>query len=449
MITATAPQSPVTTPVPRTARPGLAATIRVEFTKLTAQWPLRITFAICVIAPIAFAVFVKAEWPSGPSDTLFGRWSGTTGFAESLTLLNFASIYGAPALAGLFAGDIFAGEDRQGTWKMLLTRSASRTRIFAGKAIAAIACVWGSFLTAALASLIVGIAIDGRAPLVGLSGQLIPNAQSLQLTAASWAFALLPATAFTALALLLSIATPSTAAGVLGPLVIAAALQILETVDGSQLARTLSPATPLDAWHALLTSPGHSGTILAGAAISLAWTSIFAGLAWHLLRKRAFAASDTTPRLQRRAIAQITAAAVVILTALAAASGQGPSALTAQRLDASIATTFANLAVIHAQWQTGTGGTAPHIRAVCTRGAGYLGANALKGQGQGDDWSCTMTDTRTSDAEQPVVLDVTSKANGCYEAEAGSSLGALLITSWQGQTFINPLYAFDGCLGTL
>ena len=105
--------------------------------------------------------------------------------------------------------------------------------------------------------------------------------------------------------------------------------------------------------------------------------------------------------------------------------------------------------VMQGMSQTGTGGTAPHIRAVCTRGAGYLGANALKGQGQGDDWSCTMTDTRTSDAEQPVVLDVTSKANGCYEAEAGSSLGALLITSWQGQTFINPLYAFDGCLGTL
>jgi hypothetical protein len=48
----------------------------------------------------------------------------------------------------------------------------------------------------------------------------------------------------------------------------------------------------------------------------------------------------------------------------------------------------------------------------------------------------------------PVVLDVALKANGCYTAEAGSALGALLMKSWQGTTFLNPLYAFDGCFGT-
>jgi hypothetical protein len=46
------------------------------------------------------------------------------------------------------------------------------------------------------------------------------------------------------------------------------------------------------------------------------------------------------------------------------------------------------------------------------------------------------------------MLNVTLKANGCHTAEAGSALGALLLNSWQGKTFINPLYAFDGCFGT-
>ncbi|HWG03255.1 MAG TPA: ABC transporter permease subunit [Trebonia sp.] len=444
MTVTTAPPPGTTAPAPGNAPPGLAAAIRVELTKLLTQWPLRIAFAVCVVAPVAFAVFAKAQWPSGPSDTLFGRWSGTTGFAESLTLLNSAAIYGAPVLAGLFAGDIFAGEDRHGTWKMLLTRSASRTHIFAGKAIAATVCVWAAFAAAAIVSLVAGLAVDGSAPLVGLSGQLIPAGQAWGLVAAAWAVALLPATAFIALGLLLSIASRSTVVGVLGPLVIAAALQILEIIDGSQFVRAISPATPLDAWHALFTSPGNAGTVIEGAVTSLVWAAVFAAAAWHVLRKRPFAASDAVPRAQRRATAGIIAVAVVILAVLAAASGQGPTVLTAKRLGASIAATFGNLAAVHARWLTGTaGGAPPPMRALCDRGAG-----AQQSSGQGDNWSCTMIDTRAADAEQQVILDVTLKANGCYTAEAGSSLGALLLRSYAGKTYINPLYAFDGCLGT-
>jgi hypothetical protein len=47
-------------------RPGLTAAVRVEFAKLTAQWPLRAVLGLCVLAPIAFAVFAKSQWPSGP-----------------------------------------------------------------------------------------------------------------------------------------------------------------------------------------------------------------------------------------------------------------------------------------------------------------------------------------------------------------------------------------------
>jgi ABC-2 type transport system permease protein len=429
---------------PRASRPGLAAATRVELAKLTAQWPLRIVLGLCVLAPVAFAVYAKSQWPSGPSDTLFGRWSGTTGFATSLTLLNSASLYGVPLLAGLFAGDIFAGEDRHGTWKMILTRSSSRTDIFAGKALAAVACVWAGFTAIGAVSLIAGVAVAGASPLVGMSGQLIPAGQAWGLVAASWAFSLLPATCFAALGLLLSIASRSSIVGVLGSLVIAGGLLVLETIDSGQVVRAISPATPFDAWHALFTAPARPGILLQGAVTSIIWTAVFAGAGWYLLRKRAFAGSDVTPRVQRRATVRLAALAVIAGAVLLATAGQGPTDLTAQRLDASIAPTFGRLAVVHAQWQTGApAGTAPPMSAACTRGAG-----AQNSQGPGDDWSCTVVDTRAADGEAAVILDVTLKANGCYTAEAGSALGALLITSWQGKTFINPLYAFDGCFGT-
>jgi hypothetical protein len=262
--------------------------------------------------------------------------------------------------------------------------------------------------------------------------------------AASWAFSLLPATAFIALGLLLSIASRSSIVGVLGPLVIAGALQILEVIDSGEVVRAIAPVTPFDAWHGLFTAPGHPGILIQGAVTSIAWTAIFAAAGWYILRRRAFAGSDAVPRAQRRATVRIAVVAVVVLAALAAVAGQGPTGLTASRLAASIAPTFGRLATVRYQWQTGTPGdtTAP-MSATCNRGAG-----TQKSQGPGDDWSCTVIDTRAADGEPPVILDVTLKANGCYTAEAGSALGALLLDSWQGKTFINPVYAFDGCFGT-
>lgn len=433
------------TAAPRAARrPGLWAAVRVELAKLIAQWPLRIVLGLCVLAPICFAAFTKSEWPSGPSDTLFGRWSGTTGFATSLTLLNSAAIYGVPLLTGLFAGDIFAGEDRHGTWKTILTRSNSRTHVFAGKAIASALCVYAGFIAIGIMSLLSGVAICGASSLVGMSGQLISGGQAWGLVASAWAYELLPATAFIALGLLLSIASRSSVVGVLGPLAVAGALQLLEFVDYGQIVRVVAPVTPLDAWHAMFTKPGNAETLVQGAINSLVWAAIFAVAAWWLLLRRGFASSDANSRTQLRAGVRILVLAAVILAVFGAIADAGPTNLTAKRLQASIAPTFANLSAVRYEWQTGTPGEANvPMAAQCDRGAG-----TEQSTGAGDDWSCVIVDARASDGAQPVTYDVTLKPDGCYTAETGMTLGALLVNNARGKPFINPVYAFDGCLGT-
>lgn len=442
MTAITRPRPPTT--ARRGRRPGLVAATRVELAKLTAQLPLRIVLGLCVIAPIGFAVFAKAQWPSGPADTLFGRWSSTTGFATSLTLLNSASTYGVPLLSGLFAGDIFAGEDRHGTWKMILTRSCTRTDVFAGKALAAVTCVWAGFIALGVVSLVAGVAVVGSSPVVALSGQLVPAGPACGLVTASWAYSLLPATAFAAFGLLLSIASRSSIVGVLGPLVVSGALQVLSIASSGELVRAILPVTPFDAWHGLFTAPVHTGLLVQGAVTSIAYTAVFAGAGWYLLRRRAFAGSDAVPRARRHATARIAVITVAIAAVLAAASGNGPTDLTASRLAASIAPAFGRLAVVRYQWQTDTpGDTTVPMSATCNRGAG-----AQKNQGPGDDWSCTVVDTRAADGAAPVVLDVALKSNGCYTAQAGSALGALLINNGKGKPVINPVYAFDGCFGT-
>lgn len=429
---------------PTTQRPGVIVAIRVEVAKLFSQLPLRVVLALCVIVPAAFAIVMDAG-STRPTDTLFGRWAGTTGYATSLTVLNWATAWGAPLLAGLFAGDIFASEDRHGTWKTILTRSCTRTRLFFGKAVAATLCVWFSFAAIAVVSLVVGLAAVGSAPLVGLSGQLVGSGRALGLVAASWALSLVWTSVFVALGLLLSIASRSGIVGVLGPLVLAIVLQLLETIASGQIVRSVLPTTPSEAWHALFTAPVHAGPVVQALLTSLGYTAVLAGTAWYLLRRRDFAGADAMPAGRGRATVRIGIATVVISALLGGFSGVGPTALTAGRLNKSVATTFNNLTEVRYHWQSGgRADTTIPWHATCNRGAG-----TRKNKGAGDDWACTVTDLRASDGVGSNVLDVTLKANGCYEVQSPpGAVGALYVNDDRGKAFINPLYAFDGCFGT-
>ena len=430
-------------------RPGIAVAIKVEVAKLTSQLPLRIVLALCVVVPAAFAVLMRAA-STRPSDTLFGRWSGTTGFATSLTVLSWATAWAAPLLAGLFAGDIFASEDRHGTWKTILTRSSTRTSLFLGKAVAATLCVWFSFAVLAVVSVVASLAAEGSAPVVGLSGQLIGSGRALGLVAASWALSLLWSSIFVALGLLLSIASRSGIVGVLGPLVVAIVLQLLDSIASGEVVRAILPTTPSEAWHVLFTAPVHAGPIVQAVVTSFGYTAAFAGAALHLLRRRDFAGADARPSGRRRAIVRVGLAVAAISAVLVGLSNVGPTALTSRRLDQSIATTFGHLVEVRYQWQSGaTADNTIPWQATCTRGGTPAGASTPDSSGAGDDWTCTIVDLRASDGVGSNVLDVTVKANGCYDVQSPpGAVGALYVNDDKGKPFLNPLYTFDGCLGT-
>lgn len=440
--------STVTAP-DHTPRPGIGVAINVEIIKLILQPTLRIVLTVCVLAPAGFAILMRVG-SNRPADTLFGRWAATSGFATSLTVLNWAIAYGTPLLAGLFAGDIFASEDRHGTWKTILTRSCTRSRLFLGKAVAATVCVWFSFLVIGVASLLAGLAAVGSSPLVGLSGQLVGSGQALGLVAASWMLSLLWTSIFVALGLLLSAASRSGIVGVLGPLVVAVVLQLLETITSGQVLRAILPTTPSDAWHVLLTAPVPPWPIIQAVITDIGYTTVFAGSAWYLLRRRDFAGADTTRAGRHRASVRISIAITAICALLGALSTVGPTALTANRLDTSIATTFGHLAEVRYQWQTGAQAD-PTIpwHAVCNRGGTPIGTTVADSTGAGDDWSCTISDLRAADGVGTNALDVNLKSNGCYAVQSPpGAVGPLYVTDDRGHIFLNPLFAFNGCLGT-
>jgi ABC-2 type transport system permease protein len=259
------------------------------------------------------------------------------------------------------------------------------------------------------------------------------------------------------LGLLLSITGRSAIIGVLGPLVVAIGLQGLETIGSGQIVRAVLPSTPYDAWHVLFTDQPAAGPVLQAVVTSLAWIIVLGAAAWYLLARREFAGTDAVTAGLRRAAIQAGAVVVVVAAVLAGLAGAGPTALTASRLNASMAATFGNLAEVRYTWQTGDKADTPiPWRAACDRG-GVAGAaqgtpqsvGDASSKGPGDDWECIVTDTRVADGAAPTTLDVTVRATGCYEAESPpGAVGALYINSTKGKSFINPLYAFDGCLGT-
>jgi hypothetical protein len=109
--------------------------------------------------------------------------------------------------------------------------------------------------------------------------------------------------------------------------------------------------------------------------------------------------------------------------------------------------TFGNLVEVNYLWHNGTAmDTTTPWGSVCARGT--ITPTMNSGSGAGDDWSCTITDTRTTDGIAPIQVDVEVKANGCFEVQAPpAAVGPLNGTDKQGRAYLNPLYAFDGCLG--
>jgi ABC-2 type transport system permease protein len=430
--------------VDATRRPGVRTTFGVELAKLTDQIIVRVLFAVCLLAPLGFALVMRIQG-AVPADTLFGRWAKTSGFATSLTVLGFAGSLGLPFVAGVLSGDVFAGEDRNGTWKTILTRSCSRGEIFVGKVAAAAICAVGAVTLLALGSLVGGIALVGSDPVLGLSGQLVPGSRATWLVLASWAFTLLPTLVFTALGLLLSVVTRSGIVGVLGPAVVGLLVQLLSLAGPGEIVRALLPATPFDAWHGLFTEPMHGEPLLQGAVTSVAYIVLFLAVAWRVFRHRAVAGAETGPERRWRAPIRIAVAAAAIAVLLAVVGGRGPTAVTSHRLDASVSATFERLVSVQYRWrrhQNPPSNVGVRVGTSCHRAGG-------KRNGPGDDWACAVQILSPSVSNAFVNLDVTVRANGCYSAQAPPAIvGPLLMQDVSGHTFTNPLFAFDGCFGT-
>ncbi len=285
MTTATAVPTRPARPTAAPARPGFGAALRWESRKLRAQLRAKALLIGAVVAPVAVVLIVHSQ-PRPPKDTLFGRFATENGFAMALLVLGFASQWVLPLLTAIVAGDIFASEDQHGTWKTVLTRSISRSKLFWAKVVVATGFALLALLLLAVSTIASSVLIVGNQPLTGLSGQTIHAHAALELVSASWATMALPMVGFTCLALLFSVWSRNAAVGIAAPVVIGLVMQLVGALGGIETLRPYLLTTPFESWHGLLAEPRFTGPLLDGALASAGWSLVCLAAAFLIMRRR-------------------------------------------------------------------------------------------------------------------------------------------------------------------
>ena len=425
---------------------------RGELQKLRAQAALRLVLVLVVAGPFAFGALLRIQ--SGtPSDAIFGTYVHASGFAVSLVVLSFAGNWGIPIIAGLVAGDMFAGEDRHNTWKSILTRSCSLGDLFLAKVLAAASAVMALVTITGAASIAAGLIFTGFHPFVDLSGAQIPAAHALWLTAIAWLVCLVPALCFTGIALLCSVASRNGIVGVVGPLVVGLATLLLNLIGRGAWVHLLLAGATFTNLFGLFAAPAFLGPLAVTLAAGLLWAGGTVVLAWMVLRRRDFltGAADATAARGAgwRAPARLALGVALAVAVLALATNLGPVAVTRGRVQRSVAGTFSNASLLQ---QRLIGRIPPATARLLV--APYCIRRGTASRGPGD-WTCDVYVYLPQPKAVPfqrtnVEYDVSVTSNGCFKAQSPPNfIGGQTLTTRSGASTTNPLFVVYGCFNTL
>jgi ABC-2 type transport system permease protein len=394
-------------------------------------------------------VGIISRQSSLPSDTVFGRWLGQTGWAAPLVVLTFSCSWVLPLLTSLVAGDVFAAEDRLGTWRHLLVAVRSPRRIFAAKALASLTVIALLVVGLAASASAGGLAAAGNRPLVGLDGHLLAPAQAASAILLAWASVLAPTLAFAAVGLLGSVALGRSPMGLVVPALLALALQIAQLLPLPVSVRVALPSYAFIAWRGLFTDPAQTGPIVVGIAVSLAWAAAATWLAYRLFMRRDFtdlAYDGVGRRVMIHAVLPLAALLAVTVGVIAGTASGTVSGIGKAKLDRSLATSFAHLyrmqteelhrpPVAEAQLRTS---------AACDRGGALV-----DDVGPGNDWRCVVKWTlpgSTATGSAIYQLDVTPDGRYVADGDGPVQVNGFFPVHIPAGDVPNPLWQFDGSI---
>jgi ABC-2 type transport system permease protein len=419
---------------------------RFELVKLLSQWRIRVLLVACWIAPAVFVAAVSLQ-SSLPADTVFGRWMNATGWAGALVVLGFSGTWALPLLTSLVAGDVFAVEDRLGTWRHLLVAVRSPRRIFLAKTLASFTVLLVLVAGLAASGVAGGLAAVGNRPLAGLDGHLLAPADAAGTVLLAWVCALAPTLAFAAVGLLGSVALGRSPTGLLMPALLAFALQLAQMLPLPVAVRIALPSHAFLAWRGLFAGPPQLGPLLVGLVVSLAWAATATALAYRLFLRRDF--TDLTNDGSGRRVlvggalplALLVALTVAVVTVATSAEGSG---IERAKLQDSLATAYAHLYRLQADELNRPDVTEAQLRATasCDKGG-----SRVDDEGPGNDWRCVVS-WHLPDVEAVGTaiyqLDVTADGRYVADGDGPKEVNGYFQVRTPNGDAPNPLWQFDG-----
>ncbi|MBV9917019.1 MAG: ABC transporter permease [Solirubrobacterales bacterium] len=422
-----------------------------ELIKLLAQWPIRLALLACWLGP-GLLVAVISQQSSLPSDTVFGRWMSQTGWAGPLVVLTFSCSWILPLLTSLVAGDIFAREDRLGTWRHLLVAVRSPQRIFVAKALASLTIIMLLVAGLAASGIVGGLAAVGNRPLVGLDGHLLAPGHAAGAVLLAWASALAPTLAFAAVGLLGSVALGRSPMGLVIPALLALLLQIAQLLPLPVAVRVALPSYGFIAWRGLFTDPVQTAPLVVGMAVSLVLALAAGTLAYLLFMRRDFTDVGYDGAGRRALVrAALPMAVLFAVTAgvIAGATQASASGIDKAKLDRSLSTAFAHVYRMQTRELHRPSVTEAQLR---TSASCDKGGSLVEDVGAGNDWRCVVTwRIPGATAVGSAIYQLAVNPDGRYVADGDGPPevnGFFQVHTATGDA-PNPLWQFDGTVDLL
>ncbi|MFF9001191.1 ABC transporter permease [Streptomyces achromogenes] len=430
---------------------SVARGYRFEVVKLVSQWRIRLLVLACWIAPALFVAGVS-EQSTLPTDTLFGRWMHATGWAGPLVTLGFAGTWALPLLTSVVAGDVFASEDRLGTWRHLLVVVRSPRRIFAAKALAGLTVILLLVAGLAVSSTVGGLLAVGDQPLVGLDGRLLAPGDAAVKVLLAWVCVLAPTLALAGIGLLGSVALGRSPMGLLLPALVALAMQLAQMLPLPVAVRLALPGDAFVDWKGLFTGPAQLTPLLIGIAVSLVWAVAATALAYVLFLRRDFTnpADDGSARRAVTAgvlpLAALLGATVAVVAATTATEGSG---IEQTKVERSLATEFAHLYRMQTRQLHRPAVTETRLRTTAACGKAGVRDGA---RGPGNDWRCVVSwhlPGVVATGSAVYQLDITADGRFVADGDGPKEVNGYFLVRTPAGDAPNPLWQFDGAVDLL